>query len=43
MTKATFFASSFFLNNTQFDISDRIRDNCLYMFYLLKKDLKKEV
>ena len=37
MAKATLFTSSFYLNNTQFDISDRIRDNCLYMFYLLKK------
>jgi len=37
--KATFFTSSFYLNNGQFDISDRIsnRDNCLYGFYLLKK------
>ncbi|MBT9151416.1 MAG: Alpha-(1,3)-fucosyltransferase FucT [candidate division WS2 bacterium] len=37
MAKATLFTSSFYLNNTQFDISDKIRDNCLYMFYLLKK------
>ena len=37
--KATFFTSSFYLNNGQFDISDGIsnRDNCLYGFYLLKK------
>jgi len=41
MAKATFFTSSFYLNNKQFDISDKIRDNCLYMFYLLKKKFKE--
>jgi len=39
MKKATFFTSSFYLNNRQFDVSDKIsnRDNCLYGSYLLKK------
>lgn len=39
MIKATFFTSSFYLNNRQFDMSDKIsnRDDCLYGFYLLKK------
>jgi len=43
MTKATFFTSSFYLNNRQFDISDKIsnRDNCLYGFYLLKERFRK--
>ena len=41
MAKATLFTSSFYLNNTQFDISDKIRDNCLYMFYFLKKRLEE--
>jgi hypothetical protein len=37
ISKATFHTSPFFLKNTQFDISDKVRDNCLYMFYSLKK------
>lgn len=39
MIKATFFTSSFYLNNRLFDMSDEIsnRDDCLYCFYLLKK------
>lgn len=41
MIKATLFTGSFYLNNRQFDISDKIRDNCLYMFYLLKKKFKE--
>ena len=43
MIKATFFTSSFYLNNRQFDISDEIsnRDDCLYGFYLLKKRLER--
>lgn len=43
MIEATFFTSSFYLNNRQFDISDEIsnRDDCLYGFYLLKKKFEK--
>jgi hypothetical protein len=43
MTKATFFTSSFYLNNRQFDISDKIsnRDNCLYGFYLLRNKFEE--
>jgi len=39
MKKVTFFTSSFYLNNRQFDVLDKIsnRDNCLYGSYLLKK------
>jgi hypothetical protein len=39
MIKATLFTSSFYLNNRQFDMSDKIsnRDDCLYGFHLLKK------
>lgn len=38
MIKATFFTSSFFLNNKQFDLSDKANMNdCLYGSYLLKK------
>ena len=36
MRKATFFTGKYFLNNRQFDISPRTRDNCLYMFHALK-------
>ena len=44
MIKATFFTSSFYLNNGQFDISDKIsnRDDCLYGFYLLKKRFEEK-
>ena len=44
MIKATFFTSSFYLNNRQFDISDKIsnRDDCLYGFYLLKKRFEEK-
>ena len=43
MIKATFFTSSFYQNNRQFDINDDIanRDNCLYAGYLLKETFKK--
>lgn len=44
MIKATFFTSPFYLNNRQFDISDKVsnRDDCLYGFYLLKKRLEEK-
>lgn len=44
MIKATLFTSSFYLDNRQFDISDKIsnRDDCLYGFYLLKKRLEEK-
>jgi len=43
MIKAAFFTGPFYLNNRQFDVSDKIsnRDNCLYGFYLLKKRFKE--
>ena len=43
MIKATFFTSSYYLNNRQFDMSDEIsnRDDCLYGFYLLKEKFKQ--
>ncbi|MDQ1254424.1 MAG: alpha(1,3/1,4) fucosyltransferase [Euryarchaeota archaeon] len=44
MIKATFFVSSFYLNNRIFDISDEIcnRDDCLYGFHLLKEKLQEK-
>ena len=44
MKKATFLVSSFYLNNRPFNISDEIanRDNCLYGFYLLKKEFEEK-
>lgn len=39
--KATFFTSKPFLQNRQFDISDNVRDNCLFMFYTLKKKFEE--
>ena len=43
MIKATFFTSSFYLNNRQFNIFDEVcnRDDCLYGFYLLKKKFEE--
>ena len=44
MIKATFYTSSFYLNNRLFDLSDEIsnRDDCLYGFYLLKEKFEKK-
>lgn len=44
MIKATFFTSSFYLNNRQFDISDEIsnRDDCLYGSYVLKERFREK-
>jgi len=43
MIKAAFFTGPFYLNNRQFDVSDKIsnRDNCLYGWYLLQKKFKE--
>ncbi|MBA7511064.1 hypothetical protein ES705_03054 [subsurface metagenome] len=44
MIKATFFTSSFYLNNRQFDMSDEIsnRDDCLYALYVLKERFREK-
>lgn len=41
--KATLFTSPYYFNNRLFDLSDKIfnRDNCLYGFYMLKKEFEK--
>ena len=43
MIKATFFTGLFYLNNRQFDLSNKIsnRDNCLYGWYLLQKKFRE--
>lgn len=40
--KATFFTSQPYFNNKQFDISEKTRDNCLFMFYALKKKFEEK-
>jgi hypothetical protein len=44
MIKATLFTGSFYLNNRQFDMSDKIsnRDDCLYGSYLLKERFREK-
>ncbi|PKP62139.1 hypothetical protein CVT91_00470 [Candidatus Atribacteria bacterium HGW-Atribacteria-1] len=43
MIKATFFTGPFYLNNRQFDVSNKIsnRDDCLYGWYLLQKKFRE--
>ncbi|MCL4557753.1 MAG: glycosyltransferase family 10 [Deltaproteobacteria bacterium] len=41
MRKATFFTDKHYLDNRQFDTSEKVRDNCLYMFYLLKAGFER--
>jgi hypothetical protein len=43
MIKATFFTGLFYLNNRQFDVSNKIsnRDDCLYGWYLLQKKFRE--
>jgi len=43
-SKATFFTSSYYLNNKQFNLLDKNsnRDNCLYAFYALKERFEEK-